>query len=319
MSVMEKAKELLKDYKKTLEEFIESNQASNSKKISRLLKKGDFEEAMEVLSDSFSNLVTISNDWESHPNNIIGGRTPAEFFKEIEDNRHIVELFNEASEIIDTDLPLSFVDRMKAGGKEVQEGLLAMLQDVSLLDDVNQDISSQLSAIRYLGLVGTGNTTGPLLELMYKVHEDNDLVLEKISESLVNIGPACLDAVLEKLESSQCIGPVEEYLMGIVSKLGSNNKSDRIYRCLKNAFMKMENKAIGALFFAKYGDGRIIPALRGFVAKNLDTISRETYYEIKFAVEKLGGNMDDLFKEWDEDDEGYEICPDCGMHMSEHD
>jgi len=56
----------------------------------------------------------------------------------------------------------------------------------------------------------------------------------------------------------------------------------------------MSNKVLGAACLAAYGDGRAIPALRGYIEKNRNTIDSVTFFEIKGAIEKLGGNADDL-------------------------
>ena len=76
--------------------------------------------------------------------------------------------------------------------------------------------------------------------------------------------------------------------------VGRSDKSDRIFYKLKDAFKKIKNKRIGAECLANYGDGRAIPLLRGYTERYIDNISPDEYYEIKLAVERLGGSMEGI-------------------------
>ena len=80
----------------------------------------------------------------------------------------------------------------------------------------------------------------------------------------------------------------------ILPGLASVNKSDSVYKLLKNSFLRMENKILGASALSEYGDGRGIPVLRGYIEKNLQSIDRETFYELKKSIEILGGSTEDL-------------------------
>lgn len=87
-------------------------------------------------------------------------------------------------------------------------------------------------------------------------------------------------------------GAYEEYTEESVRRW--NNMPLDIMGCLKEYFLKYEKVVLGASNLAEYGDSRAIPALRGYAQRHMALLDKETFYEIKSAVERLGGNMDDL-------------------------
>ena len=50
-----------------------------------------------------------------------------------------------------------------------------------------------------------------------------------------------------------------------------NTEYDVVYACIKDTFIKMDDKIIGAICIGDLGDGRAIPFLRGYVEKNMDS------------------------------------------------
>ena len=88
-------------------------------------------------------------------------------------------------------------------------------------------------------------------------------------------------------------GPFE-YVIIALTEVGRVKPSDSIFLCLRECFRKMERKVIGAICLGDYGDGRAIPALKGFIDRHSDHIDRQLFYEILSSIKRLGGNVSDI-------------------------
>lgn len=231
--------------------------------------------------------------WEYKPSKSIDGNSPSEYFNSIEGLELLIEAFKNGSRICDRDLPHSFVNKLFSYGDSAVEKLALLAADRSLIDDEDNRIIP-LMAIRMLGAWKNESHIGMLLELLKDYAGKADIVAEEIKNALVSIGKGCIGILVEEINAFTEIMDSGLYMVMALAEIGKDNKSDSVFMCLKNAFRRMDKKAIGAICLGTYGDGRAIPLLRGYAQKNLNTIDRMTFYEIKSQVEKLGGNMDDI-------------------------
>jgi hypothetical protein len=134
------------------------------------------------------------------------------------------------------------------------------------------------------------------LNILYRLSEDEENFVEEINDALVDIGKPIIEPVMTLLNGLDKIEYLDEYVLNALVRVGKNNKDDSIFRCLKSAFSKMEDKLLGALCLGDYGDSRAIPALRGYIEKNRSLLDKATFMEIAAAIKKLGGNIEDLVK-----------------------
>ncbi len=235
--------------------------------------------------------------WEATQMSDLGGITPAEFFGSIEDTETLMDLFKTGAVMCNYDLPSSLLDRLKAFREEIYEELLSYASNKnSITHDVDFLIS--LMSIRVLGQWSENRAIEPLMKFfineMHEYDVNYDIIAEELADCFVNMGVPAVEPLLKALESHDNIDSNLEYLLKALSDIGKANKSDSIFYCLKNAFRKMDNKTLAALFIKNYGDSRAIPLLRGYLEKNVGGIDNETFYEIKHVVESLGGNIGDL-------------------------
>jgi hypothetical protein len=231
--------------------------------------------------------------WENTPLSQLNGLTPACFFENIDDFDYLIELFKVGARIVDTKLPDLFLKKLKAYGDRSNASLIELATNKVLISN-EYDISIPQMAMRILGKWKIEKAIEPLLELLYSLHDKDELIAEEISDALSDIGMLSIKTASQRLEAAQKIGFVEEHLLSLLTYTEDSLKSDDILKCLKSTFRKMDNKILGSMYLADYGDGRAIPALRGYVEKNIETIDRDTFYAIKSAIEMLGGNIDDI-------------------------
>jgi hypothetical protein len=151
-----------------------------------------------------------------------------------------------------------------------------------------------LMAVRLLGEWKVERAVPMLIAMLEMQSTNYDIFAEQIKASLAAMGSSAAAAVMTALEQRNEMDTPAEYLLMALAEIGRTNRKDAVYRCLKGAFERMEQKVIGILCLKTYGDGRAIPALRGFLERNRGSLDRETYYEIASAIKALGGNIDDL-------------------------
>ncbi|OPZ84133.1 MAG: hypothetical protein BWY74_04287 [Firmicutes bacterium ADurb.Bin419] len=283
---MEKAEILFESYNMAVEESF--NKIFTENKSHDLLNIEDENIKQHLAADL--------EKWANTPIGELDGISPAVYFKNMEDIAQLLELFRLASKLCDNDIPDPLTDRLKAFNENAVNGLLELISDESILyNDEDQIIS--LMAIRTIGKWKAASSLEPLIKLLDSIREDSEIVVEEICGALVQLGENSANRIIEILNEST-INNLEEYLLDSLVKIGitikDRNLYDLIFRTIKSTFNKMENKLFGAICLGNFGDGRAIPALRGFVEKNKNTIDYETFLEIKSSVHRLGGNMDDI-------------------------
>ncbi len=236
-------------------------------------------------------------EWQNTELDILGGITPKKYFDGIDNLDDLIELFKKASKICDVDVPEVLIQRLKCYGEDFVDQLIKLASLASSIED-DEEMLVPLMAIRFLGRLKAQRSADMLLDLLYDVNSENEAIIEEINEAIINIGDAGVDGILNKLSSAEKIKDIEEYLLYSLVQIGANMRKktdyDDVYACIKETFIKMDDKIIGAICIGDLGDGRAIPFLRGYVEKNMDSIDYDVFCEIKAAVHKLGGNMDDI-------------------------
>lgn len=232
-------------------------------------------------------------DWEQTSLECIDSVTPQEYFMNITEFSDVLEHFKVGARMCDENLPNLLMDKLRNFGDKSIRALVDLATDRRIIES-EDDFLVAITSIKLLGEFKAEVAVKPLMDQLLECGDDDELIMEEIGVAFVNIGAAAVQPIIESLNESQEIGLPQETLMAALSKIGQSSRTEEIYRCLKNTFLKMNNKVIGVILLGEYGDGRAIPALRGYMEKNRNSVDRETFYEIKSAIEKLGGNLDDI-------------------------
>jgi hypothetical protein len=232
--------------------------------------------------------------WQETTVENLNGKTPVEHIQNIDSFSELMDLFYNGAIICDDGLPDIFLNRLKEFGSKAEDALLKLSQDKLLLDNSEEEFLVPLMAVKILGDWKVQNAVNPLIELLFYQGENHDIFSEKVKDALISIGKPALESIMLAMEARGFTDPAGEYLLMALSDIGSLNKTDVIYKHVKNALYNMPNKIIGAICLGNYGDSRAIPALRGFLEKNKGDIDKETQLEIISSIRHLGGNTDDL-------------------------
>ena len=272
----------------------------------------------------------LYEEWDVTPVQELGNITPEEYFSKIEDLDILIEIFKLYAVKSDYKMPDAFLKKLKVYGNECIDIIIKLainevpyyfkemfnMSEIDYIPDKTREyFTVSLTAIEILGSWKIEEVIIPIIELLQNIpsviydvdsmdgfynskNDDIDGYMEmyrsNIRDALVSIGSSAIEHILNVFENIEEYDENHEYIAMALAEIGKENRSDRIYRTLKDAFLNMDNKIVGSSCLGIYGDCRAITALRGYVKKNLNNLDRETFYEIKKAVEDLGGNMDDI-------------------------
>ncbi|MCX7746086.1 MAG: hypothetical protein N2645_04205 [Clostridia bacterium] len=230
--------------------------------------------------------------WSKSALKELDGLTPDEFIKSL-GFEELIEVFKTGSIISDWDLPDILLDRLKGFGERTVDLFINLSKERSTDDGQDLFCVPQM-AIQTLGNWKIEKAVGPLIEIICMSEEAEDLLAEEAVNALAQIGKPAVQPLISALETSELVEDVQEYLMEALVRIGRMEKQDSIYRCLKNTFLKMDNKVVGAEYLADYNDQRAITFLRGYIEKNMQNMDKETIQYILLVIKRMGGIIDDL-------------------------
>ncbi|MEN8905201.1 MAG: hypothetical protein ABF289_04490 [Clostridiales bacterium] len=225
--------------------------------------------------------------WELNNNKHLNNLSPKEYFCAISDDDEILQIFKSYTSYCDLEIPNCILLLIEKSDY-VKSKLLEYALSIKSTPE-NEIIG--IEALRILGKIKYNESIVPLIEFSQILTEKEDPILDIISETFMEIGVESIEPLLSILETRSEFNLCHEYMLRALAKIGSTNKSERIYRLLKNTFKNTNNKVFAVLLLSDYGDGRAITALKGYATKNASTISKNLLYEIKYVVEKLGGKF----------------------------
>lgn len=293
------------------ESFFESCNKAGEAAYDRYFKQNE-KALLKGSRESADKLETyIDNEmakWSTTPLEELGGATPAEFVEAVSSLEDLMDMFKAGSIICDDKLPGIFLSKLKSFGGEAEEALLAFCSRDALIgeDESSPENNIQannsykvIMAVKVLDMWKSAKAAAPLLELLKYDGPERELVYESVEAALVSIGEPAAEGIINVLEAAGnqnealCNEALEQLVMAL-AEIGRANRSDSYYRCLKNSFLRLPFKATAAASLAAYGDGRAIPALRGYIEREGSRLDKNTCYEIIAAIRSLGGRTDDL-------------------------
>jgi hypothetical protein len=219
-------------------------------------------------------------------------KTPSEYLDGVGFDE-IIEMFGYGAEICDDDLPQIYVEKLLGYGDDAVNFLAGTTVHITADADEGDMVQSVMAA-KLLGRHKIETAVLPLISSLDRSQGAPGLMQETARDALVNIGKAAVDPILREMSAGKLSHEACEYLAMSLAEIGKHCRSDEIYSVLKKTFNELPDKAVTASCLAKYGDGRAIPALRGYLLKSGGKIDKVTFYDIVSAVRQLGGRIDDL-------------------------
>jgi len=234
--------------------------------------------------------------WELQALKELGDISPAQYIKSVETLSKLLDMFNAAPVICDEGLPAIYEERLKSFGNAAIDALYGIAdRPDAIISEEEEVFLPPLMAIRLLGDWKISDAVPRIISFLDRQGVNYDIFAEEVKASLVSIGAPAIAPVMKAIETRDMNSVAVEYLLLALSEAGADNKSEEIFKFLKNIFRSKENKVFTAVCLKEYGDGRAIPAMLGYIDRNRDKLSREDYFEIVSAISALGGNTEELY------------------------
>ena len=239
-----------------LNDFIEKNCS--------VLSANEIEKKIEELYNEFGNL---SND-------ALGGLSPIEYFKQ-KPTEELLELFKEGVE--EGASASDYLCKALESRKDAEDSLLEMA--------LGKDEELSICAVNVLSGMGAKKSLQKFVQVLAEQRLPVN-VSDVITEAL------CVHADVVKEDVLKAYNPIGLGAESFEEVFSNMSKDERVFKLLYASFLNNKNNlAINAQYLAKYGDDRALTVLYSTIKRK--DISIIEYSEIKNAIEKLGGEVED--------------------------
>lgn len=306
MDLNEKAMFIAQSLSKQFKKQNATDRAKSGKFIKQLEQKIkrnmdiDFDEIFNALTESVSVMMASYEEFENTPQSKLEGLSIREYINSIDKLEHMLYIAMAINGEEDGAYPSSFVNKMK----ELPESELSRLKEYILAaeESANGVLNSEQIAIVHLcGLNGNEAFAVPLADMLKKlVQEAAEGEIKAICDALVGIGSHSVDPLIDIVKNSEPEGLKYEYVIRTLGTIGMNYRKEDIFLFLKDLFRRSKNKLSEAEALAMLDDGRIIPAIRGHIERNLDSMDPSVYERFREIVTDLGGDISDLDEFFDD-------------------
>ena len=217
----------------------------------------------------------------------LGGVTPGAYFTQFDDPKVLVDWLNAYCEE-GVPVPDLLLERITEVGRPCEKRLLELLKTEEAPDE------ARMIAVELLR-----EMESPLPKMLYiRWQLDRapaDELKDNALESLVQMGPAVVQPILQELPGANSAG--EEALLEVLSHFPGD---ERIFQLAMKLFAeKRDRRALFAGYLARLGDERALPAL--IRAAQEPELPYLTFIEIRNAIETLGGDSPE--RVWEDDPE----------------
>lgn len=219
------------------------------------------------------------------------GTTARQYIESIDGFEDVIDFFIEFAELSDVGVPDIVLDKLKKYPKEASDKLFSFVLDIFDQQKPENNIAAS-QAVYAIGSLGTPEYSKLLPQLLNKTY-DNEMLSESVCAAISEYGADALDDIIEAYGNSTN-NEVKQYLLTCVVEATREQKSDKAFYFLKEAFRQSGNIQVELEVLGDYGDSRAIPMLRGYVQKNREQLSKQILNNFLAVIKKLGGDIDDL-------------------------
>lgn len=217
--------------------------------------------------------------------------TARQYIDSIDGFEETIKFFIEFAELSDVGVPDIVLDKLKQYPKEASDKLYFFVLELFNQQKPEYNIAAS-QAVYAIGSLKTPEYKKLLLQLLNTV-STNEMLSESVCAAISEYGADALDDIIEAYGNSTN-NEVKQYLLTCVVEATREQKSDKAFYFLKEAFRQSGNIQVGLEILGDYGDSRAIPLLRGYVQKNIEQLSKQILNNFLAIIKKLGGDIDDL-------------------------
>lgn len=307
-STHEKSKLIIESLTKTIDKHVNDLKKIRTKKMKSTKDTEDF----KIFYDNFLNEMAektheVITLWENTSITELQDVTPSQYFDSLESLDDILELLTLIEGNENILLPKSLGERIKKLHDSITDELISKLQSIQL-DESKNFTPSQRAIIRIAGITGPTKYLPVLEGLICQLDEEkSDEDTYKLLMGTVKlIGEQALESLMQLAVNNIQNKKLYISLLITIADIASKSRPEQVYKFLKDRFRKSEEKLPETAALSVFGDGRAIPAMRGYVEQNLESLSYNSYMYIRHSIIELGGDTSDLDEYFMDYDNPYE-------------
>jgi len=263
----------------------------------------DFEQRLQEAATAATDDATY--ELENNPDEKLGGKSLRDVFEEMS-FEELCEALEYCALNLDRGVPVSLIESLATSGdrERIMDYCAGIIGNAAWVEEELRDEDSVFeiefqkvrAALDVLIKMEEPAFIKAVLDRFMSYSQVRDFVAESISEYIEAFPEVSVPMLIDELEKHTedgMTGPAEDLVI-MLTAIGKEHKSDVIYDELRRAFRFMENKIYAVICLADYGDDRAVKMFKNYINRNQGTISRELFYEMMSAIQKLGGDISDI-------------------------
>lgn len=231
-------------------------------------------------------------NWETDSLKELGGISPKEFIKGINDKGYLLNMLKEGSIICDDGLPNILIDHI-IKKQDILKKELYNIVEGNLKKSKEERIFIQGNTIKIISKkeFRDKKKVAELLINVLKIYKDNDYIMETIAKGLRNIGIFTIEPIIKRLYLINVTETERDTLISTLSFVAMNKKSEKVYNALIETFKKTKNKELGAVCLLQYGDKRAALMLSVYLKNNQMSLKNSETAQINVTIKALRGEI----------------------------
>lgn len=303
MNTAEKAKFLAQNLKSAHDKQLERFEKLQMKKIKEMRRNNDMNLYNTITSDFIVTSVNTMDEWESEAYSELDGLTPVQFFYSLDRTDELVEIVSIFMEINRDFLSSGLYERLRSlKDSSFSKDILHAMESMQLCED-KCFTPEQRAIVRIAAVLAVPEHLDALIRIAGQLDNEksDERTIDLVFDAIGKLGEIAIEPLIVLLENCERKGHLYQTLIDTLAATASNHKSERVYKLLKSYFRSSESKSVESGALAIYGDGRAVPAIRGYVEQHLEKLTYQEFIEFENDVWMLGGDMSDLERYFDED------------------
>lgn len=307
MNNLDKSIFISESIKKVIDKQTARISKANKRRVKEICDNGNSEEIEAIMTEALLGVAEVVAEWELKSYRELDGLTPVQYFESLHTVEDMIVLVSLLEEISTGALPMGLATRIKRLSEALSEEIQYALESIQLAE--NKCFTyKQKAIVRIAEIIALPKFLNGLVGIMKQLDQeqsDENTIIGTIIAA-AELGEAAIGQLADLIESNKREGNIYSHAIFAIGRIGSENKSEQIYKLLKDYFRNSNIKLLESRALAVYGDGRAIPAIRGHVERHLEDLTPWEYSEFRSDVLNLGGDMSDLdeyFDDYEEDDD----------------
>jgi hypothetical protein len=243
-----------------------------------------FEKAMDEVTTKEQYFSVITRAREQFEKETIDGLSVERSLKNDIEKEGIDNVLDMALTVCDMYLPYSLITILheSIGTEGIKHKIL----------DETRPEAERASLINALAGYETEDITTFLIGYITTVH--SDLLKEEASDVLATFNK---DTVYSRISDIMSKNRGNEDLLSVLASMfRQSDKSDSVYRMLREHFLSAEDKGLVANIMADLDNAKAVVFLRGYLSRNINDIGKSEIADICSAISRMGGNAEDFMK-----------------------